>query len=151
MYRGKATLLKQSSRGLAGVVSVIAETSPAVWAINVETYSDESIAELLNLSERIREALPNGGTDTLITKVMLGVFGSVPAFDRFFRAGFGSYSLGETTLKKIKTYFDYHRQEIADITPKTIDFDGTQTTRLYTQAKVIDMVFFVEGGGLGVG
>jgi hypothetical protein len=33
----------------------------------------------------------------------------------------------------------------------TIDSDGTQTTRRYTQAKVIHMVFFVEGGGLTVG
>lgn len=151
MYRGKAALLKQSSRGLASVVSVVAETSPAVWAIDVESYSDESIGELLNLSKKIREALPNGGTDTLVTKVMLGVFGSVPAFDRFFRAGFGSYSLGKTALKKVKTYFDHHRDKIGHVTPMTIDFDGTPTTRRYTQAKVIDMVFFVEGGGLTVG
>jgi len=151
MYRGKAALLKQSSRGLADVVSVVAETSSAVWALDVEIYSDESIGELLKLSERIREALPNGGTDTLITKVMLGVFGNIPAFDRFFRAGFDSYSLCEAALKKIRTYFDHHREEIANITPMTIDFDGAHTTRPYTQAKVIDMVFFVEGGGLSVG
>jgi len=151
MYRGKAALLKQSSRGLADVVSVVAETSSAMWTLDVESYSDESIGELLKLSERIREALPNGGTDTLVTKVMLGVFGNVPAFDRFFRAGLGSYSLGEAALKKIKTYFDHYSEQIAGITPMTIDFDGAQTTRPYTQAKVIDMIFFVEGGGLSVG
>jgi len=82
---------------------------------------------------------------------MLGVFGNVPAFDRFFRAGFGSYSLGEAALKKIWTYFNHYSEEIAKITPMTIDFDGAQTTRSYTQEKVIDMVFFVEGGGLSVG
>lgn len=151
MYRGKAALLKQSSRGLADAVSVVADTSSDIWALDVESYSDESIEELLKLSERIREALPNGGTDTLVTKVMLGVFGNVPAFDRFFRAGFGSYSLGEVALKKIRTYFDRHSEQIANITPMTIDFNGAKTTRPYTQAKVIDMVFFVEGGGLTAG
>jgi len=151
MYRGKAALLKQSSRGLANVVKVAAETSASVWNIDVENYSEESIGELLKLSEKIRDALPGGATDTLVTKVMLGVYGNVPAFDRFFRKGFDSYSLGKIALKKIKSYFDEHSAEIRSIAPSTLDFDGAATNRRYTQAKVIDMVFFVEGGGLSVG
>lgn len=151
MYRGKATLLKKSSHGLADVVSLIARTSPSVWAADVETYDDHSIKEILSLSKQIREALPGGATDTLITKVMLGAFGNVPAFDRFFRSGLGSFSLGAASLEKVKIYFDNHRDVIARIRPATIDFLGIPTDRQYTQAKVIDMVFFVEGGGLTVG
>lgn len=151
MYRGKATLLKRSSHGLADVVATIAHTSPSVWAIDVESYSDQSIRELLLLSNQIREALPGGATDTLVSKVMLGVFGSVPAFDRFFRSGFGSFSLGVASLEKVKAYFDSHKDLIGEVRPATIDFQGNPTDRLYTQAKVIDMVFFVEGGGLSVG
>lgn len=151
MYRGKATLLKKSSRGLAEVISIVACTSPSVWAVDVESYGNETIRELLSLSQQIRAALPGRATDTLVSKVMLGVFGSVPAFDRFFRAGFGSFSLGVASLEKVKTYFDNHKDLIADIQPESIDFQGNPTGRLYTQAKVIDMVFFVEGGGLTVG
>lgn len=151
MYRGKAALLKQSSHGLAKVVEVVAKTDASVWNMDVENYSDESIRELLVLSRQIRQALPGGGTDTLVTKVMLGVYGNVPAFDRFFRSGFGSFSLGVASLEKVKTYFDSYKDLIADVRPETIDFQGKSTGRLYTQAKVIDMIFFVEGGGLTTG
>jgi hypothetical protein len=151
MYRGKAALLKQSSQGLAEVVKVAAETNASIWNIDVENYSEESIRDLLNVSRKIRNALPGGATDTLVTKVMLGVYGNVPAFDRFFRSGFGSFSLGVASLEKVKTYFDSHKNIIAEVRPETIDFQGNPTGRFYTQAKVIDMVFFVEGGGLTVG
>ncbi len=151
MYRGKATLLKRSSHGLADVVSIVARTSPSVWAIDVESYGDQSIRELLSLSQQIRVALPGRATDTLVSKVMLGVFGNIPAFDRFFRSGLGSFTLGAASLEKVKNYFDSHKDSIANIRPETIDFQGNPTGRLYTQAKVIDMVFFVEGGGLTAG
>jgi hypothetical protein len=32
-------------------------------------------------------------SDTLVTKTMQGVFGCVPAFDRYFRIGFGCQTL----------------------------------------------------------
>lgn len=151
MYRGKATLLKRSSQGPAEVVSIVARTSPSVWAIDAESYGDQSIRELLLLSNQIRDALPGGATDILVSKVVPGVFGSVPAFDRFFRSGFGSFSLGVASLAKVKTYFDRHKDLIAKIRLTTIYFQGNLTERLYTQAKIIDKVFFVEGWGLTVG
>jgi len=40
-------------------------------------------------------------TDTLVTKTMLGVFGCVPALDRYFRIGFREGTRTKPTLKAI--------------------------------------------------
>lgn len=92
-------------------------------------------------------------TDTLVTKVMLGVFGSVPPFDSFFIRGFRTVTgkrviFGHPTLAAIGEFckassvvIDAHRVGTLDVAT------GQPTRRRYTWAKVIDMVFLVEGGG----
>lgn len=149
MYRGKAPLLKQSASALAPLVKQIASAPSDLWQFDVENYSEDSCVLLLKWAEIVRSSLPRGSTDTLVTKAMLGIFGNVPAFDRYFRSGIDSFRLNETSLKKIKTYFDQHQVAIKSLQIPTIDFAGNETTYRYTQAKVIDMIFFVAGGGMG--
>ena len=148
MYRGKSLLLKQSAYALAPLVEVASSAPQDLWTLDVENYGDASITLLLDWAEKVRSALPVGSTDTLVTKAMLGIFGIVPAYDRFFRAGFDSYSLNKASLKKVKTYFEQHEGAIECLRKPTIDFAGKETKYQYTQAKVIDMIFFVAGGGV---
>ena len=149
MYRGKSSLLQRSAHALAPVVQVISLAPRGVWELDVENYDNDSIKLLLDWTEKVRSALPPKSTDTLVTKVSLGVFGNVPAYDRFFRAGFNSFGLNEKSLEKVKTYFDQHQDKIKDLQYATIDFAGKVTKHRYTQAKVIDMIFFTAGGGMG--
>jgi hypothetical protein len=77
---------------------------------------------------------------------MLGVFGSVPAFDTNFKTGFGVYGFGESSLMRVGRFYQENAELIDRNRVPTIDFDtGTDSNRRYTRAKVIDMIFFVEG------
>lgn len=93
--------------------------------------------------------LPCGASDTLATKIMLGMFGNVPAFDSAFKLGFGVSTFGRTALGKIQRFYIENQDVIEKHRVPTLDFvSGEPTDRLYTHAKVIDMIFFIEGSGL---
>jgi hypothetical protein len=93
MLRGSTALHTKSYMFFKPVIETIAREPPALWSIDANAYTDEAISALLDLRERLVTALtavpaPDGAvrapTDTLVPKVMLGVFGSVPAFDTYF-------------------------------------------------------------------
>ena len=86
-------------------------------------------------------------SDTLISKIMLGVFGNVPAFDQNFCTGFCmNNSLIKMNLLTLRDYYKKYRNEIDNHRIRTIDFHtGKETDRFYTKAKIIDMVGFIEG------
>lgn len=75
------------------VVEVIASTDGLVltsgetpWDIDLDCYTETNIKLLALTAAKIRDARL-GMSDTLVTKIMLGVFGNVPAFDDNFRYG----------------------------------------------------------------
>ena len=91
MYRGSTVLLRRSVAHLAPVINVIARAPSEAWEIDVDGYTRAACRSLLDLAPR-SAGVPEGATDTLVTKIMLGVFGSVPAFDTNFKTGFGVYA-----------------------------------------------------------
>lgn len=165
MVRGSSFLLQRSVKHFEPVLEVIALTDREFWRIDLHSYDEEMIDEVLRVAEELREALslslslsPSGGTpsvsgaqarrasDTLVTKVMLGVFGCVPAFDQYFRAGFKVGRLNRNALEKIADYYQGNHEHIDALRRQTIDFETGQPTQFrYTRAKVIDMQFFVLG------
>ncbi len=147
MYRN-SELQRRNAYALAPVIQEIVAAPSEVWALDVENYDEESIKSILKTAEMIRKALPGYATDTLVSKTMLGTFGNVPAFDTYFRKGFGINRFNAESLKEIKRYFDQHQKEFQSLRRQTKDFEGKPTDLKYTQAKLIDMVFFVEGGGI---
>lgn len=131
---------------LRPAIEVIAAAPPNVWAADVNDYSPEVRAVITNVSSQFRRALPGGSSQTLVTKTMLGVFGCVPAFDRYFRNAFGATGLGPKSLAALEAYYNANPALIDAQRVPTIDFaTGADTGRLYTRAKVIDMVFFSKG------
>lgn len=147
MYRGSAALLQQSSRALLPAVELIAQAPATVWETDVALYDEDRIDQLLEFARAIGKVVPGGHSETLTSKIMLGVFGCVPAFDRYFRSGFVTSGFRKKALLEIRTYHEQNRELIESHRTATIDFEGKPTKRRYTQAKVIDMIFFVEGGG----
>lgn len=145
MLRGSARLLQKSARHYIPVIKTIASTEPSLWEIDADCYTDSNIKALVDLASRLCQA-NEGMSDILVTKVMLGVFGSVPAFDSYFRAGFGVTNFGVKALRKIRDFYDRNTDFLDKSRPYTLDFvTGKPTERLYTRAKVIDMAFFIEG------
>ncbi len=147
MLRGSADLLQRSVRVYAPVIEVIANSPPEAWEIDADAYGDGSCPSVFGLANQLRAALPNFASDTLVTKIMLGTFGCVPAFDTNFRTGFGASTFGPKALRRIGEFYKVNSEVIERNRVRTLDFaSGAPTSRRYTRAKVIDMVFFVAGG-----
>lgn len=150
MYRGSTILLQRSLAHLAPVIDVIARAPVDAWDIDADGYTRDACKSLLEVGAQIRAAFPEGATDTLVTKIMLGVFGSVPAFDTNFKTGFGVYAFGENALMRVGRFYRESAEAIERHRVPTLDFDtGVASNRRYTRAKVIDMIFFVEGAPRG--
>ena len=146
MLRASSPLLRRSIKHYAPLIEAIAASPDEVWEIDVHGYSADAIQLLLETATRLRTALPDRASDTLITKIMLGVFGGVPAFDTFFRRGFGVSSLGSKSLYRIRDFYESNAEAIDRHLVPTLDFAKGQPTELcYTRAKVIDMIFFIAG------
>jgi len=145
MLRGSAELLQKSVRHFVPLIEAIASTELSVWEIDANRYTESNIEALLALAHTVRQT-NRGMSDILVTKVMLGVFGSVPAFDTNFRRGFGASSFGAKALRKIAAFYSDNAELLDRYRVPTFDFvTGELTKRLYSRAKVIDMAFFIEG------
>ena len=86
---------------------------------------------------------------------MLGVFGSVPAYDRFFinsfkeifkgKCGFSSFN--KNSLLCIADFYSENEAviELQANSLKTMGFNNSVVSRAYTRSKVIDMYGFTKG------
>jgi len=150
MFRGKAALLRHSAKRLAPVIDAIVAAPSLTWTVDAGGYDAETQGLLFDVERSLGQALPGGRSTTLVTKTMLGVFGCVPAYDRFFRVGFGVTTFGWKSLAALDEYYRANAETIDRCRVPTLDFTtGAETARTYTRAKVIDMVFFIEGAGFG--
>jgi hypothetical protein len=146
MYRGSTLRLQRSLVYLAPAVNVIATSPREVWSADADDYSDDVCSLILDVAHRIQTAFPEGASATLVTKAMLGVFGCVPAFDAYFKRGFGVWKFNRSALGRIAHFYEDNADVIERHRVPTLDFaTESDTERRYSRAKVIDMIFFVEG------
>lgn len=148
MLRGSSFLLQKSVKIYEPLIYYIAHLDKKIWEIDVDIYTKENIKLLLECKECIRKALgiKNNPSDTLITKIMLGVFSNTPAFDNYFRTGLSVCCYNESALKKVANFYSDNKEKIDRYTIYTFDFaSGKETNRKYKKAKLIDMVGFIEG------
>lgn len=150
MLRGSSFLLEKSIKFYEPLIEKIAAADKRLWKIDVDSYSDDNITLLLEFCHSIAESFERKVklTDTLTTKIMLGVFANVPAYDDFFRKGFHVHSFGKRTLKVVEQFYLENKKEIdaAAAHFSTYDFySGEKTPRRYPKAKIIDMIGFIEG------
>jgi hypothetical protein len=76
-----------------------------------------------------------------------GHVGCVPAFDTYFKKGFGVSTFGSRALRKVGEFYTANAEVIDRHRVHTLEFDsGAPSPRRYTRAKVIDMIYFVAGG-----
>lgn len=79
---------------------------------------------------------------------MMGVFGSVPAFDQYVRKGLGVNGFSRKSLKVAAAFYECHEDTIDRLQQeiRTLAFHtGKDTERHYTKAKIVDMAAFIEG------
>lgn len=157
MYRGSSFLLQHSVKHLQPTIHYINSLDKSVWLIDVDNYTDENMGKIINIYGEIKRLLiANGNSDlTLITKILLGVFGFVPAFDKYFCDTFRAISegmcgfrkLNKISLSYIYNFYQEHKYSIDYIANSTFTTDfisGKKTTINYPKAKIIDMYGFNE-------
>lgn len=148
MMRWSSFLLQNSMGSLKKLVIKISELDTDIWEIDVNTYTEENIKKILKVYTSIENIFIQAWhkpSQTLITKIMLWVFGVSPAFDRYFRKWMGVYSFNEKNLTKIHKFYIENKKEIDSIQINCYNFltekdDGYQ----YTKAKIIDMYAFTK-------
>jgi hypothetical protein len=148
MMRGSSFLLEKSSRNYNELIVAISKMNRNLWKIDVDNYTDENIDLLLDCKKQIIEALgkENNPTDTLVTKIMLGVFANIPAFDNYFKKSFKVYSLNKKSLLKIKEFYENNKTIFDSFKIHTFNFLTTKETDIkYTKAKLVDMCGFIDG------
>jgi len=156
MFRGSSQLLQKSIKFYEPIIKLISE-SKNLWYIDVNNYNDiNNLKRIRSFNDSLTKYLLQTGQKNLIilnTKIMLGVFGCLPALDNNFKIGFKKYSgFGPTKLtKKLFNNLDkfYHKYlneiEYYNNTIKTFDFLTKKELYKYSRAKIIDMIFFIEG------
>jgi len=114
MYRGSAFLLRKSAKTLEPIIGLIANQPTGFWEIDVNSYTkDNNIQSLLDFAGRIR-SLPEyeKASDVLVTKILLGVFANVPAFDTYFGKGFGYRKFEQKSLDAVAGFYRDNSQII---------------------------------------
>ena len=148
MMRGSSFLLEKSVRNLSNLIITISKMNPKLWEIDVADYNEENISLLLDCKQQIINALgkQNKPSDTLVTKIMLGVFANIPAFDQYFRKSLKVHSVNKKSLLKIKEFYIQNREDFDSFKIHTFDFlTSGETNYIYTKAKLIDMCGFIAG------
>lgn len=150
MLRGSSYLLRKMSLAyFVPLIKVIANADPRLWEIDVPSYNEDSIKMILKIKDDIINALgiENKPSETLVTKIMIAVFASVPAIDTNFRKAFHMTKINEKNLLRLKQFYEDNQNEIDSIPPiYTIDFNTRKETSLrYPKIKLIDMHGFIEG------
>ena len=155
MFRGSSFLLQHSAYHFRPTIEYINTLDKAVWEIDVDAYDESNMQLIIEIYNEIKKKLiPNRNKDlTLVTKVMLGVFGFIPAFDNNFCVTFrylsagkcGFRSVNKSSLAFIHDFYIANKTSIdyASSTTFTTDFNtGKKTNIKYPRAKIIDMYGF---------
>lgn len=159
MYRGSSFLLQKDYKVHIPVVKELLNEKYDILAeIDCIGFKDDSNQKLLQdinsfleqYYDKIRhkvkgQELKNQLSFTLITKILMGTLGCVPAYDRYFIAGIKNQKVatGNYNLKSIMQLVDFYEKNSARFEPvrEKMKVEGTP----YPQMKMIDMGFWQVG------
>lgn len=158
MFRGSSFLLKRSVKHFEPTIRYIATLDKSVWEIDADNYNEKNIQTIIKIYKDIKTYLiiKDSSDLTLITKILLGVFGFIPAFDNYFGNSFraiygkkcGFRKANVKSLTFIKSFYESNKATIDRLSMETFTTDfmtGQKTTINYPKAKIIDMYGFTAG------
>lgn len=159
MYRGSSFLLQKDYKVHIPVVKeLLSEKYDVLAGIECVSFREKSNQQLLldinsflgQYYDKIRrevkeQELKNPLSFTLITKILMGTLGCVPAYDRYFIAGIKNQKIatGNCNLKSIMQLVDFYEKNSAQLEPvrEKMEVEGMP----YPQMKMIDMGFWQVG------
>ena len=159
IYRGSSFLLQREYKIHKEAIKVILEEKyNSLWGINVSEYLlkdnqnklNDIVIRLKNIYKKIRlsvkETSPqNDVSDTLITKILMGTLGCVPAYDRYFIAGIrnekaatGNFNIN--SILDLVVFYNTHCIKFENARKQMKVFDME-----YPQMKILDSCFWQIG------
>jgi hypothetical protein len=157
MFRGSSFLLQHSVKHFQPTIKFITTLDKSVWKIDVDSYTSDNIETIIKIYQGIKKQLiyHNHADLILITKILLGVFGFIPAFDKYFCVTFrdiykecGFTRVNLNSLNYIKDFYENNIATIDKLSKETFTTDyltGQKTLINYPKAKIIDMYGFTVG------
>jgi hypothetical protein len=155
MFRGSSFLLQKSAKYFVKTIEYINSLDKNIWELDVNKYDDINIDKLIEIYRILEELIIENEARpiTLITKIMLGIFGFVPAYDNYFCKTFKELTKGKCSFNSfnkislitIKEFYDYNETTINKLSNKIFTYDfltGKSTNIKYPKAKIIDMYGF---------
>lgn len=162
MYRGSSFLLQHTYTIHRGVIDILAEYRfRPLWEYEYGTGQHDTMLRLLimdvvnAIKANYKPFVSKGGsqqpTDTLVTKIILGTLGCLPACDRFFIDGFKKTnlsfsSLNQQFMERISDFCASNIDELFDVQKEIQDVTGFH----YPMMKLVDMYFWQIGYDLDV-
>jgi hypothetical protein len=162
MYRGSSGLLQKNHLIHQGAVGILfLKTSQELKCNQTTEIKRENIKDILDVKNELakhyqqdkfkfirgdEEEKPISPTDTLLSKIMLGTLGCVPAYDRYFIDGLKEMKMkhtdfNEDSLNELFNFIDKNKEEIDQVQKLITD----KTQRHYPLMKILDMYFWQIG------
>lgn len=160
MYRGSSFLLQKDYKIHRKAVLELMnkDYNPLVDISCTGLSNDENKKLLQNLTIKLQDIytnirddvkgtnIQNAVSDTLVTKILLGTLGCVPAYDRYFVGGIKKYKIASGTFnfKSLDNLIEFYKKH------ELIFEEKRQSMRIddeiqYPQMKLIDMAFWQIG------
>lgn len=153
MYRGGCGIFWKDYKIHIKTIGIIRK----YYDLRGKGYGDEDVARIMELHREIQgyysglkyhkadgTELDVSATDTLITKIMLGTIGCVPAMDDLFKKGFGVYASKMFDEKLLEQIIEFSERNISDILQYQ-ELIQNQIKCLYPPMKIVDMYFWQKG------
>ena len=159
MYRGSSFLLQKDYKVLVPVVEKILKPEyDCLFGVACTDLRESEVQDRLeDLRDYIAEhfgpirdevagrEVPTPVSPVLITKILMGTLGCVPAYDRFFQDGVATYKVttqeySRNSLLKLVDFYEEHNDRLKEARR------GMRTDDLiYPQMKLLDMGFWQVG------
>lgn len=154
MFRGSSGLPYVNLRFFEDLTSFLFTEIPTeFWNLTLKEFKPENTKNLEVFDEGIRKIRDFGKnritwTQTLTTKLLLGIWGQCPAFDTYFSQGFKKYETetGNILPRIISARYLIRLNELRKNWPR-LEFKTPDGNR-YPMGKVIDMAFFQYGADI---
>src|ERR1035437_2135426 len=157
MYRGSSFLLQRAYTVHLGVIDQLAQPCFAVlWKqeFGAGEIDTELLPLVLSAADAVRQVYrpfapatdSRQPSDTLVTKVMLGTLGCLPAYDRYFIAGFKSAGVSFSSLnaQSVDRILQFCHDNLAALRIEQARIEKVSGIR-YPLMKLVDMYFWQIG------
>lgn len=160
MYRGSSGLLQKNHLIHDGTVDILFSQDGLKLKCNSKKdVVKDNIKDILNIKDKLanhyrniyftkgaEKLKPISATDTLLSKILLGALGCVPAYDRYFIVGLKEMKIKNTTfdatsLNELFDFIDKNKTEIENVKKLIL----SETKLHYPVMKILDMYFWQIG------